>query len=155
MLVEERWQNEANTVDAAVVATRAQTVEEPKDALLRLPLIYRTAVVLHDMEGLTVAEIARIQEIRLPAAKQRLRRAHMMLVSALARGAERRAARRGVPPTCWDARSQVSDYLDDSLPTRDRALDETHLDPAPPVPRCTRHWWRLATPWVCCATPMR
>lgn len=133
-LVEERWQDGSYTVDAAAVATRAQTVEELKDALLRLPLKYRTAVVLHDMEGLTVAEIARIQEIGLPAAKQRLRRGRMMLVSALAHGAERRAARRGVPLTCWDARTQVSDYLDDTLPTRDRALLETHLESCPTCP---------------------
>ena len=47
-LVEARWQDESYTVDSAVVATRGQTVEELKDALLRLPLIYRTALVLHD-----------------------------------------------------------------------------------------------------------
>ncbi len=52
-LVEERWQDEAYSVDAAVVAIRAQTVEERKDALLRLQLIYRTAVVLHAVEKLT------------------------------------------------------------------------------------------------------
>jgi len=154
--VEERWQNEAYTVDAAVVATRAQTVEEFKDAQLRLPLISRTAVVLHDMEGLTVAEIARIQEIGLPAAKQRLRRGRMMLVSAPARGAERRVADAVCRRPVGKAPSQVSDYLDDSLPTRDRAPLETHLGSCATLsPRCKRHCWRLATPWVCCATPMR
>jgi len=39
-----------------------------------LPVIYRTVVVLQDAEGMTVAEIAVIQAVRLPAAKQRLRR---------------------------------------------------------------------------------
>jgi len=133
-LVEKRWQDDTYTVDISIVAERAQTIEELKDALLRLPLIYRTAVVLHDMEELTVAEIARIHKIGLPAAKQRLRRGRMMLVSALASGAERRAARHGVPLTCWDARTQVSDYLDDSLPTRKRQLLETHLESCPTCP---------------------
>jgi hypothetical protein len=49
-----------------------------------VPVIYRTAVVLHDAEGMTVATIADVQGIRLPAAKQRLRRGRMTLVSALA-----------------------------------------------------------------------
>lgn len=96
--------------------------------------MYRTAVVLHDMEGLSVVEITRIQGVGLPAAKQRLRRGRMMLVSALAGGAERRVARRSVPLTCWDARSQVSDYLDDELPTRDRALLEAHWESCPTCP---------------------
>lgn len=106
MLVDGQWQAESYTIDAAVVAARAQTAEEIKDALLRLPQTHRTAVVLPDMEGLTVVEISRIQGVGLPAANQRLRRGHMVLVSALASGAERQVARRGVPLTCWDARSQ-------------------------------------------------
>lgn len=95
LLVERRWREESYTVDAAVVATRTQTAEEIKDALLRLPLMYRTVLVLHDMEGFTVVEIARIQGVGLAAAKQRLRRGRMMLVSALGRwcGAPRRPTR--------------------------------------------------------------
>jgi len=46
----------------------------------------------------------------------------MMLVDALAQGRERRDALRGIPLRCWDARSKVSDYLDDGLPASDRVL---------------------------------
>ena len=132
--VEEKWHANDYTVDAAVVIERAETRAELQDALVRLPAIYRTAVVLHDAEGMTVAEIADVQGIGLPAAKQRLRRGRMMLVSALARGSERRDALQGVPLRCWDARSKVSDYLDDELGDPDRTLVERHLQVCPTCP---------------------
>lgn len=132
--VEEQWHDDSYTVDAAVVVERAESREELQDALVRLPAIYRTAVVLHDAERMTVAEIADVQGIGLPAAKQRLRRGRMMLVSALAQGRERRNALQGVPLRCWDARSKVSDYLDDELPAPDRVLVERHLEACPTCP---------------------
>lgn len=132
--VEQRWRDEAYTVDAAAVVERAETREELEDALVRLPVIYRTAVVLHDAEGMTVAEIADVQGVGLPAAKQRLRRGRMMLVDALAQGRERREALRGVPLRCWDARSKVSAYLDDELLAPDRVLVERHLEVCPTCP---------------------
>ena len=57
-----------------------------------------------------------------------------MLVDALAQGRERRDALRGVPLRCWDARSKVSDYLDDGLPSSDRVLVEGHLEACPTCP---------------------
>ncbi len=113
--VEQDWHDDAYTVDAATVVARAETTAELLDALVRLPFAYRTAVVLHD-------------------AKQRLRRGRMMLVSSLAEGAERREALKGVPLGCWEARSQVSDYLDDELAQTDRSLLEAHLDTCPTCP---------------------
>ena len=58
----------------------------------------------------------------------------MMLVDALAQGRARRDALRGVPLRCWDARSKVSDYLDDGLPASDRVLVERHLEACPTCP---------------------
>jgi len=136
--VEQRWREDSYTVDAAIVVERAETRQELEDALVRLPVIYRTVVVLHDAEGMTVAEIAEVQGVGLPAAKQRLRRGRMMLVDALAQGQARREALRealsGVPLRCWDARSKVSDYLDDGLPASDRVLVERHLEACPTCP---------------------
>ena len=123
--VEQRWREDSYTVDAATVL---------EDALVRLPVIYRTVVVLHDAEGMTVAQIADVQGVGLPAAKARLRRGRMMLVDALGQGRERRDALRGVPLRCWDARSKVSDYLDDGLPASDRVLVERHLGACPTCP---------------------
>jgi RNA polymerase sigma-70 factor (ECF subfamily) len=132
--VDQLWHDDSYTVDAAIVVGRAETHDELQDALVRLPVIYRTAVVLHDAEGMTVAEIADVQGIGLPAAKQRLRRGRMMLVSALAEGRERREALRGVPLRCWAARSKISDYLDGELGAPDLVLVERHLEACPTCP---------------------
>jgi anti-sigma factor RsiW len=72
-------------------------------------------------------QIAAVLGISLPAAKQRLRRGRMILVSALAHGRERRAANSSVPLSCWDAREQVSGYLDGDLDASARAALEVHL----------------------------
>lgn len=132
--VEARWEASDYTVDAAHVAERARLRGELRDSLLRLPVFYRSAVVLHDMEGLTGAQVAAVQGVSVPAAKQRIRRGRMMLVTALERADERRRARRGVPMECWDARALVSDYLDDELDApRARSL-ERHLEGCPTCP---------------------
>ncbi len=132
--VERDWRDDTYTVDAAAVAERAATREELLDALERLPFIYRSAVVLHDIEGLRVADIATIADISLPAAKQRLRRGRMALVSALATGHRRRLALRGVPMPCWDARQHISDYLNGELDPPTVALVESHLETCPTCP---------------------
>lgn len=132
-LAEAAWRDEAYTVDAAAVVQRSHDRAELRDALLRLPLIYRSAVVLHDAEGLTAVEIAAVHGIGLPAAKQRLRRGRMMLVTVLAEGAGRNRVE-GVPMRCWEARRQVSDYLDGELPARTRLLLERHLEGCPTCP---------------------
>lgn len=132
--VEARWRSDAYSVDTAEVAERLLVREELEDALVRLPFIYRVVVVLHDIEGWTVAEIAELLEIGLPAAKQRLRRGRMMLVTALAEGATRRSEMEGVPMRCWEARRSVSDYLDGTLdPVTARTL-ERHLGQCPTCP---------------------
>ena len=113
---------------------RAETRDRLEDALVHLPVILRSAVVLHDMEGLTSAEIASVHDIGLPAAEQRLRRGRALLVSLLAEDDERRRALTGVPMRCWDARGLVGDYLDDDLEPRDRALLEAHLASCPTCP---------------------
>ena len=132
--VEALWREDDYSVDAATVTEAAETRQELEDALVRLPFIYRAVLVLHDIEGWTVAEIADRLEIGLPAAKQRLRRGRMMLVSALAAGAERRGAMAGVPLRCWDARHLVSEYMNDDLTPGERAAVEDHLRGCPTCP---------------------
>ena len=95
--IEALWRDDAYTVDAETVALRAQTRADLEDALIHLPVAYRSAVLLHDVEGLTVPQVAQVQQVGLAAAKQRLRRGRMMLVTELARLPERRAAGRGLP----------------------------------------------------------
>ena len=133
-IIEQYWRDDTYTVDAAGAAERASTREELLDALIRLPFIYRSAVVLHDVEGLRVADIATIAGISLPAAKQRLRRGRMALVTALATGQNRRIAAKGVPMPCWDARQHVSDYLNGDLEANTAAIVEAHLETCPTCP---------------------
>jgi RNA polymerase sigma-70 factor (ECF subfamily) len=132
--VEARWREDDYTVDAAAVVARAETRSDLREALSHLPAGYRTVVVLHDAEGMTVREIAEIQQVTLAAAKQRLRRARMMLVSELATGHERRQLLRGVPMRCWEARRHVSDYLDGELEPAVARTVEKHLESCPTCP---------------------
>ena len=130
--VEVMWSDDSYTVDSALVVEHAETRELLQDALLRIPLIYRSAVVLHDAEGLAMSAVAEIQGVGLPAAKQRLRRGRMMLVTELADGGHDQDP--GVPMRCWDARQLVSDYMDDDLTERQRGLLELHLEACPTCP---------------------
>jgi RNA polymerase sigma-70 factor, ECF subfamily len=132
--VEESWMDDDYTVDPETIAIRAQTREELLDALARVPFIHRTTVLLHDVEGWTVREIAEVQDIGLPAAKQRLRRGRMALVTALAEGHERRRRLEGVPMRCWDARKHISDYLDRTLDEPTTRLVEAHVEVCPTCP---------------------
>lgn len=134
MDVEALWGDDAYTVDAETVALRAQTRADLEDALVHLPVAYRSAVLLHDVEGLTVPQVAQVQEVGLAAAKQRLRRGRMMLVTELARLPERRAAGKGVPLRCWDARSRIGDYLDRVMSPDEAAVLERHLQGCPTCP---------------------
>jgi RNA polymerase sigma-70 factor (ECF subfamily) len=132
--VEALWADDAYTVDTAEVVERAADRAELEDALLRLPESQRTAVVLHDVEGWTVTQIAAATEVSLPAAKQRLRRGRMALVTALAAGPERRRQTQGTPMRCWDARRHISDYLDGELPAAEVNMVEAHLGQCPTCP---------------------
>jgi len=128
-LVEKRWQDDSYTVDVEKVVLRAERDEELRDALATMPLTYRSAVILHDVEDWTAAHIAEIHEVSLSAAKQRIRRGRMMLVDALAASARRHAEPTGAD--CWDARQKVSDYLDGDLSQPEREAFEGHIDDCP------------------------
>lgn len=132
--VETNWRSDDYTVDPAIVAQRSADRDELEDALVRLPVPYRTAVVLHDIERWRVREIAELLDISLPAAKQRLRRGRMMLVTALADGASRRERLKGVPMRCWDARRHVSDFMDGQLDDATATTVRAHLEVCPTCP---------------------
>jgi RNA polymerase sigma-70 factor (ECF subfamily) len=132
--IEDKWRDDDYTVDPEAVALRSHNRSEIEDALARLPFTYRTAVILHDVEGWTVRQIADLQGVGLPAAKQRLRRGRMALVTAMAEGAERRHLLKGVPMHCWDARQHISDYLDGTLDSQVASTVEAHLETCPTCP---------------------
>ncbi len=132
--IEQRWADDRYTLDDAAFAQQSLDRVDLEDALVHLPFVYRSVLVLHDVEGWTCREIAEATGAGLPATKQRLRRARMAMVSELARGAERRAALDGVPLRCWDARRLVSDYLDGELDQVAASGVEAHLAECPTCP---------------------
>jgi RNA polymerase sigma-70 factor (ECF subfamily) len=132
--VERDWADDAWTVQPEAVIDRAERREDLEDALARLPAILRIPVVLHDAQGWTSHEIADAMGIGLPAAKQRLRRGRMMLVSALAEDNAKRRASLEQPMRCWRARRHVSAYLDGELDPATRAAVEEHLADCPTCP---------------------
>lgn len=125
--VEALWHDDSYSVDPSVVVERAQSAKALREALVHLPEGYRSVLVLHDAEGWPSSDIAKVLDISLPAAKQRIRRGRMMLVSILAREDERRVANQGVPLSCWEARKSVSAYLDGELALDERTVLESHL----------------------------
>jgi RNA polymerase sigma-70 factor (ECF subfamily) len=132
--VEDHWHDDDYTVDPEQVLARAEQREDLEDALARLPAGYRAVLVLHDAAGMTTPAIADAFGIGLPAAKQRLRRGRMMLVSALADDDPKRVASLAQPMRCWKARSQISAYLDDELSETGRHAVEGHLAECPTCP---------------------
>jgi len=132
--VERDWRDDSFTVQPERVLERAELRDELEDALSHLPAIYRLPVVLHDGSSWTMDEVAAVVGIGLPAAKQRLRRGRMMLVSALAADDARRQASLAQPLRCWAARRHVSAYLEGELDGRTRSVVEGHLAGCPTCP---------------------
>ena len=132
--VEADWRDDHWSVAPERVLERAELRDELEDALARLPVVYRVAVLLHDALGWTATEIAAATGAGLPATKQRLRRGRMMLVSALAEDDARRLASRAQPLRCWQARRHVSGYLDGELDAATSVAVEAHLETCPTCP---------------------
>lgn len=132
--VEDRWRDDRFFTSPAVVAEQAADADRLRDALVRLPFIYRSAVVLHDSLGWTHPEIGERLGITVDTAKQRVHRGRMLLTTALAEAAERRHATKGASMRCWDARTQVGDYLDGALDAHAAAQLEAHLAGCPTCP---------------------
>jgi RNA polymerase sigma-70 factor, ECF subfamily len=118
---------------------RGEAAEKLKAAVQKLPPAYRLILVLHDMEELSTAEIARISGVREPTVRVRLHRARVFLRNELA-GAGKRRVRRATTPASPAARPRrcrqlfaaLSDYLDDALDEAMCDALEKHLDGCQP-----------------------
>jgi RNA polymerase sigma-70 factor (ECF subfamily) len=71
-------------------AMQGETRRRLREAIDGLPADYRTAFVLHDMEGLPNPEIAELLGISLPAVKSRVHRSRLFLRQRLADYFDRR-----------------------------------------------------------------
>lgn len=79
-----RWQDPGYSVDPAVVAARRSEAETLRAVLDELPESYRTALLLHDGQGLSAAELAVATGVPLGTAKSHIRRGRQALITLLA-----------------------------------------------------------------------
>lgn len=131
--VESLWQDEGYTVDLAEVLSSKESVEAIRAALFDLPFTHRSVVILHDLEDFTVAQVAAELSISLAAAKQRLRRGRMMLITAMSRDTGTRAIEPG-GIGCWEAREMISPFIDNELGEAEKSRVHSHLDSCPTCP---------------------
>lgn len=78
------WRDPGYTVDPEAVVMAVESGERLKQALGSLTADQRLAVVLHDLQGWKVREIAEDSGLPLPTIKSHLRRGRQALVSLLA-----------------------------------------------------------------------
>ncbi len=82
--LEHLWRDPGYTVDPATVVIALEDKENVVRAMQRLTADQRTAVVLHDLHGLSAREISEDLGVPLPTVKSHLRRGRQALVSRLA-----------------------------------------------------------------------
>jgi len=78
-----RWEDPDFSVDPALVAARRSHTETLHGVLNELPDGYRTALLLHDGQGLSAAELAEATGIPLGTAKSNIRRSRLALFTLL------------------------------------------------------------------------
>jgi RNA polymerase sigma-70 factor (ECF subfamily) len=81
--VDRLWADERYGVDPERIVLAAENRQLIEHALRRLPPAYRATVLLHEVDGLTLSEIATLLRTPLPTVKSRLQRARMALVTLL------------------------------------------------------------------------
>ncbi|HWR34318.1 MAG TPA: sigma-70 family RNA polymerase sigma factor [Clostridia bacterium] len=115
---------------------RAEHSEHVRSALQNIPAQYRLVLVLHDMEGLGTAEIAKIMAIREGTVRVRLHRARLALRQELS-SRERSVSHLKKQPVqkprqCREIFAALSDYLDQTLDPGMCDKLEKHLDGCQP-----------------------
>lgn len=81
--VNQLWADERYSVDPERVALALENRQLIEHALQRLPASYRATLLLHEVDGLTLTEVASLMDAPLPTVKSRLQRARMALVTLL------------------------------------------------------------------------
>jgi len=97
---ERRFLDPDYTVDPADIVARTSDAGKLRQALEALPGVYRVAVVLHDVDGLTAAEVAEMTGAPLGTVKARIRRGRIALLASLARGQKTSEARERAGQPC-------------------------------------------------------
>lgn len=120
---------------------QSEASERLHRAILKIPPQYRFVLVLHDMEGLNTAEVAKVTGLRVGTVRVRLHRARLFVRKELARlgkngralhSARLRVSERPKPRRCRKLFAALSDYMDGLV---DDAVCEQmgkHLDDCKP-----------------------
>jgi len=116
--------------DPAGVVAAAEDEERMRAALRALAEPDRVALVLHDGEGWTAAQVAELLGTGVAAAQKRVQRARSKLVGSLASA----VASRAPAGACTSARRQAHGLLDGGLDPRARHTLERHLASCPHCP---------------------
>jgi len=145
--LQELMENRESDPETAVL--RDESNRQVREAVLKVPPLYRMALVLHDMEGLSTADVARVTGVREGTVRVRLHRGRLMLRQQLSRMAKTKtkgividlvhaAAQNEVEETparqrhCREMFAALSDYMD-GLVTDARCREmEKHLDDCKP-----------------------
>jgi RNA polymerase sigma-70 factor (ECF subfamily) len=111
---------------------RGEESERVRDAVRRIAPMYRLVLVLHDMEELSTADVARILGLREGTVRVRLHRARLFVRKELARPRATKRDRQTANKTGRSARCKklfagLSDYLDGVMDDASCAALEKHM----------------------------
>ena len=138
---------ETREPDPETTVLRDESNRRLREAVLKVPPLYRMVLVLHDMEGLSTAEVARVTGVREGTVRVRLHRGRLMLRQQLARLAKSKgivvdllhAAAQDEddePPArprhCREMFAALSDYMDGLVNDAQSREMEKHLDGCKP-----------------------
>ena len=108
---------------------KRESAEQLRAAIDKLPPEYRLVLVLHDMEELSTAEVAKISGLRPGTVRVRLHRARLFLRNELARSGRKKRARKARRPRhCREMFAALSDLLDEQLPAGMCEKLEQHIE---------------------------
>jgi RNA polymerase sigma-70 factor, ECF subfamily len=124
---------------------RRERAKRIREAVQKLPSVYRLVLVLHDMEELSDGDIAEITGLRLGTIRVRLHRARLFVRKELAKQERHQLAPKAArprgnahspaqPPTgrCKKMFAELSNYLDDQLDDSLCEELEKHMDGCEP-----------------------
>ena len=121
-LEEEAAEIEDQSPLPTVSLAKKATVEAVREAIAALPVEFREAVVLRELEGLSYKEISEVTEVPIGTVMSRLSRARHQLYLVLSDRKEQRSTM-----NCRECHDFIDAYIDNELDVATIILVEQHL----------------------------
>ena len=135
---------ESKEPDPETRVLRSERERRLREAVLKVPPLYRMVLVLHDMEGLSTSQVAHVTGLREGTVRVRLHRARLLLRQHLARmektkgividrihaAADEEPSKR--PRRCREMFAALSDYMDGLADDEHTREMEKHLSDCQP-----------------------